>query len=74
MDMQKLMVYIGYAAGVLFILLGIAVIVTDLFPTNIDKQIKIIFGVVMILYGIYRIAILSFKNQKRDTYEDYTEE
>jgi len=74
MDMQKLMVYIGYTAGALFIMLGIAVMVTDLFPTTIDEQIKVIFGVVMILYGLYRIAILSFKNQKRDTYDDYTEE
>lgn len=73
MDMQRLMVYIGYTAGVIFIMLGIAVMVTDLFPTTIDEQIKVIFGVVMILYGLYRIAIISFKNPKRDTYEDIDE-
>lgn len=70
MNMQKLMVYIGYTAGVLFIALGIAVMVTDLFPTTIDESIKIIFGVVMILYGFYRIAIISFKSRQRDNYED----
>ncbi|KAF0152018.1 MAG: hypothetical protein FD143_1487 [Ignavibacteria bacterium] len=73
MNMQKLMVYIGYTAGALFIMLGIAVMVTDLFPTTINENIKIIFGVVMILYGLYRIVILSFKNQQRDRNEESDE-
>ena len=65
MSMQKLMVYIGYTAGVIFIMLGIAVMLTDLFPTTINEQVKIIFGVVMILYGIYRIIIITLKQKSR---------
>jgi uncharacterized membrane protein len=70
MNMQKLMVYIGYTAGVLFVMLGIAVMVTDLFPTTINGQVKNIFGVVMILYGLYRIVIITFKNRKTDEDEE----
>ena len=70
MNTQKLMVYIGYTAGVLFVMLGIAVMVTDLFPTYINEQVKIIFGVVMILYGLYRLVIITIKNRRADEEEE----
>ena len=68
MSMQKLMVYIGYAAAVVFILLGIAIMTTELFPTTLytSAQVRIIFGVVMILYGIYRIVIITIKNRREN--------
>lgn len=71
MDTQKLMVYIGYTAGVLFVMLGIAIMITKLFPTTLfaSEQVKIIFGVVMILYGLYRIVIITIKNRKTDEHE-----
>ena len=71
MNMQKLMVYIGYAAGVIFVALGIAIAATELFPTTLfaTEQVKIIFGVVMILYGIYRIVIITIKNRRANEEE-----
>ncbi len=71
MNTQKLMVYIGYTAGVLFAMLGIAIMVTNLFPTTpfASEQVKIIFGVVMILYGLYRIVIITIKNRRTDDEE-----
>ena len=70
MNMQKLMVYIGYTAGVIFVALGIAIMATELFPTTLfaTQNVKIIFGVVMILYGIYRI-IITIKNRRADEEE-----
>ena len=71
MNAQKLMVYIGYTAGVLFVMLGIAIMVTELFPTTLfaTEQVKIIFGVVMILYGLYRIVIITIKSRRTDENE-----
>jgi hypothetical protein len=71
MNMQKLMVYIGYTAGVIFIMLGIAIMATKLFPTTLfaTEQVKIIFGVVMILYGLYRIVIITIKNRRANEEE-----
>ncbi len=71
MNMQKLMVYIGYTAGVIFVALGIAIMATELFPTTLfaTEQVKIIFGVVMILYGLYRIVIITIKNRRANEEE-----
>jgi hypothetical protein len=72
MKLQKLMLYIGYTAGTIFVLLGIALLFTDLFPTHLSgsEQLKIVFGVVMILYGVYRIVILTIKNNRADEKEE----
>ncbi|MDP2039522.1 MAG: hypothetical protein Q8L04_19255 [Ignavibacteria bacterium] len=69
--MQKLMVYIGYTAGVIFVALGIAIMATELFPTTpyATEQVKTIFGVVMILYGLYRIVIITIKNHRANEEE-----
>lgn len=71
MNMQKLMVYIGYTAGVIFVALGIAIMATELFPTTpyATEQVKTIFGVVMILYGLYRIVIITIKNHRANEEE-----
>ncbi len=71
MNMQKLMVYIGYTAGVIFVALGIAIMATELFPTTpyATEQVKIIFGVVMTLYGLYRIVIITVKNRRANEEE-----
>jgi len=63
------MLYIGYTAASLFIGMGIVILFTDLFPAkNLvgGNNMKIIFGVVMFLYGIYRIVILTLKHRKND--------
>ncbi len=62
--MQKVMRYIAYIAGALFVLLGLAFLFTNLFPENLPLQFKPIAGIVFILYGIYRIVLTSYKTQK----------
>lgn len=65
--MQKVMTYVAYAAGVVFILLGLAILFTKLFPFNEQvAPLKIMFGVVLILYGAFRIVSTRFniKRQK----------
>lgn len=63
------MLYIGYTAASIFVGLGIAILFTDFFPAQNfvgGNNMKIIFGVVLILYGIYRIVILTIKHRKKD--------
>ncbi|MFZ5947369.1 MAG: hypothetical protein ACOYU5_05315 [Stygiobacter sp.] len=67
--MEKLILYIGYAAATIFIGLGIAILFTDYFPAQNfvgGNNMKIIFGIVLILYGIYRNVILTIKHRKND--------
>ena len=64
--MQKVMLYIGYAAGTVFILLGLGILFTNLLPPYLPIQFKVMMGVVLILYGIFRIISTLFKNKKND--------
>lgn len=64
--MQKVMVYIGYAAGTIFVLLGLGILFTKLMPSYLPSQFKVMMGVVLILYGIFRIISTLFKNKRND--------
>lgn len=64
--MQKVMMYIGYAAGVIFILLGLGIFFTNLMPSYLPSQFKVMMGVVLILYGAFRIISTLFKNKRND--------
>jgi len=62
--MSNLMKYIAYTAGTLFILLGIAMIFTNIMPEYLPIQFKIMMGIVFFLYGMFRIISTIFKKQK----------
>lgn len=64
--MQNLMMYIGYAAGTIFVLLGLGILFTNLLPSYLPTQFKVMMGVVLILYGVFRIISTLFKNKKND--------
>lgn len=64
--MQKVMMYIGYAAGTIFVLLGLGILFTKLMPSYLPAQFKVMMGVVLILYGIFRIISTLFKNKRND--------
>jgi uncharacterized membrane protein HdeD (DUF308 family) len=57
MDIMK---YVAYTVGALFIVLGIAVL-TDYFMQGVLTQFRIMFGIVLVLYGIFRIVVTLFK-------------
>lgn len=60
------MLYIAYTAAALFMVMGIVIIFTDLFPSTNNfggVEVKIVFGVVMFLYGTYRLVIITFKRR-----------
>jgi hypothetical protein len=62
--MQKIMMYIAYTAGALFIVFGLAILFTDLLPTYLPSQFKIMMGIVLVLYGAYRIISIVFKKRQ----------
>lgn len=59
------MTYIAYTAGVIFILLGLAILFTNLFPAHLPSQLKITMGIVLFLYGAFRILSTIFKVKRR---------
>ena len=66
MDPYKPMVYIGYVfSGILFI--GGLIIASGLFmPPTMPQKFRIMFGVVMLLYGVYRFVNIRIKQQQRN--------
>jgi len=62
--MAGIMKYIAYSAGAVFILLGIALVFTNITPDYLPYQFKIIMGIVLFLYGIFRIVITMFKQRQ----------
>lgn len=64
--MNTFMKYVAYIAGGIFILLGFAIVFTNLFPEYIPTQFKIMMGIVFVLYGAFRIVTTLFKQRKRE--------
>ncbi len=66
MDPYKPMVYIGYVfSGILFI--GGLIIASGLFmPPAMPQKFRVMFGVVMLLYGVYRFVNIRIKQQQRN--------
>lgn len=63
--MGSFFTYIGYGAGIIFSLIGIATILGLVFPKDIPVQFKYIMGTTLLLYGLYRMTTTYFK-AKRD--------
>lgn len=63
--MKNLMTYIAYTAGVIFILLGLAILFTNIFPAHLPSQLRITMGIVLFLYGAFRILSITFKAKRR---------
>lgn len=64
--MKKFMTYVGFFAGSLFILFGTAFIFSDILPSYLPTQFKVIAGIVFILYGLYRIVMTVNKKSRAD--------
>jgi hypothetical protein len=66
MDSFKPMVYVGYVMSGFLFLCGI-VIATGLFmPPTMPEKFRIMFGVVMLLYGIYRFVNTRMQQHQRN--------
>ncbi len=64
--MQNIMTYIAYTAGAVFVLLGLAILFTNIMPAYLPSQFKIMMGIVLFLYGMFRIVSTIFKKQRNE--------
>jgi prolipoprotein diacylglyceryltransferase len=55
------MKYFAYVIAAIFILLGAAIIAGYFISGNYPAEFRIIIGIVLILYGIFRIVTTYFK-------------
>jgi ABC-type multidrug transport system permease subunit len=66
MDTQKPMVYLGYALSGFLFLCGIVIATGIFMPSTMPEKFRIMFGVVMLLYGVYRFVNIRIKQQQRN--------
>jgi len=60
----SLFIYFGYAAGIIFFLIGLALLSGFVFPKDIPAQLKYVMGITLVLYGIYRVTSTYFKSKQ----------
>jgi hypothetical protein len=59
--------YLTIGLGILFILLGSAILYGGLIPRYIDGRFQNLMGIVLIAYGTFKIVLIPYrKNMKRD--------
>ena len=66
MKKAQVMNYIAYTAGALYVLLGLAILFTDLFPSSLPGQFKVMMGIVLFLYGLFRLVTITLNRRKRN--------
>ncbi len=66
MDPYRPMVYLGYALSGFLFLCGIAIATGILMPPTMPQKFRIMFGIVMLLYGIYRFVNIRMQQQQRN--------
>jgi hypothetical protein len=65
MDPYRPMVYVGYVLSGFLFICGIAIATGLLMPPTMPQKFRIMFGIVMLLYGIYRFVNIRVKQQQR---------
>ena len=66
MDPQKPFVYLGYLLSGFLFVCGIVVAAGFFMPPTMPSRVRVMFGVVMLLYGVYRFVNIRMKQQQRD--------
>ncbi|MDP1675769.1 MAG: hypothetical protein Q8L88_02795 [Bacteroidota bacterium] len=66
MDPNKIFVYFSYAMAGIFTVLGLYVLFLIPAEYNIPEKSRIMFGVVLLLYGLYRFVSLRIKQRHED--------
>ena len=63
MTVAKFLRYFGYAASTTLSLFGVLIIAGLLIPSYIPSKFRVLFGAVLVLYGIFRFVSIRFKKQ-----------
>ncbi len=70
--LPDLMTLIGYAVAILFVVFGFYIIFSPVMA-GVQKEFRMIFGVVVIGYGLFRSVIIYQKSKQRKESEDETD-
>jgi len=65
---SKLMIYFGYLMAVIYVVLGIVLLTTDIFPVK-PPALKFSFSLFLIAYGFFRL-VKQFTKQKESETND----
>ena len=68
--MSNVMRFIAYTAAAAFILLGLAILFTNIMPDYFPTQFKVMMGIVFFLYGAFRLVVTTFKQRRKSEDED----
>lgn len=63
---QTILKYVSYFLSAVFLLGGLFVIFGALVPANVPKQFRIMLGIVLILWAIYRFVVTQTKSRQRE--------
>ena len=66
MDPSKIFVYFGYAMAVMFFGLGLYVLFFVPSEVHLPEKFRVMFGVLLLLYGVYRFISLRIKQRQAD--------
>jgi succinate-acetate transporter protein len=61
--------YLGYSVSAITFVCGIAV-VSGLVLGNVPAQLRVMFGIVLILWGIYRFVVTRFRMRQQNDQEN----
>jgi hypothetical protein len=61
MTLARFLRYFGYAASTALSTAGILIIAGLLIPSYIPSKFRVLLGIVLVLYGIFRFVSLRFK-------------
>jgi len=70
--LPSIMTFVGYAVAALFVVFGFYVIMAPQMA-GVPKEFRMIFGVVVIGYGLFRAVIIYQKSKQRKEFDDETE-
>jgi hypothetical protein len=66
MDPYRPMVFIGYTLSAFLFLCGIVIATGIFMPPTMPQKFRVMFGIVMLLYGIYRFVNIRIQQQQRN--------
>ena len=65
MDGQTIVTTVGYVTAGIVLLAGIAIIVGLVLPAYVPDNYRIIVGIVLFIYGVYRSVMLWIKQKSQ---------
>ena len=66
------MTIVGYAVAALFVVFGLYILFSPQM-VYVPKEFRMIFGIVVIGYGVFRSVIIYQKSKQRKEYDDETD-